>query len=99
MIHKGFDLGFEITWQEVVFQQDAVLQGLMPAFNLALGLGMIRYATRVLHTFVLQPLGQLPRDVACGRHKPDRNPMLLKPGPTYPSRLVLACWCSGPVAV
>lgn len=36
------DVGFEITWQIVVFHQDAVLQGLMPALDLALGLRMVR---------------------------------------------------------
>ena len=30
MVDEGFNLGFEITGQEVVFQQNAVLQGLMP---------------------------------------------------------------------
>ncbi len=35
------DLGFEVAGQEVVFEQDAVLERLMPAFDLALGLGMI----------------------------------------------------------
>ena len=31
MIDKGIDLLPEMTWQVVVFQQDAVLQGLMPS--------------------------------------------------------------------
>ena len=44
MIDEGFDLGFEVTRLEVVFQRFAVLQGLVPAFNLALGLRMIRCA-------------------------------------------------------
>ena len=38
VIDEGSDLGFEVTRQEVVFQQDAVLQCLMPSFDLALGL-------------------------------------------------------------
>ena len=42
VIDEGFDLRFKITGQEVVFEQDAVFQGLMPSFDLALGLGMIR---------------------------------------------------------
>ena len=42
MIHRGFDAGLKVFWEEVVFQQNAVLQGLMPAFDLALGLGVIR---------------------------------------------------------
>ena len=36
------DLGFEIAGQEVVFQQDAVLEGLVPALDLALGLSVVR---------------------------------------------------------
>ena len=33
LIDEGFDPGFKITRQEVVFQHDAVLQGLMPPFH------------------------------------------------------------------
>ena len=64
MIDEGFDLGFEVTRREVVFQQNAVLQGLMTALDLALGLRVIGRATAVLHILVLQPFRQLPRDVA-----------------------------------
>ena len=39
VIDEGFDLRFEITWRDVIFQQDEVLQGLMAALDLALGLG------------------------------------------------------------
>jgi len=41
MIDERPDLMLEITRQEVVLQQDAVLEGLVPAFDLPLGLGMI----------------------------------------------------------
>ncbi len=41
VVDEGRDLSFEIAGQEVVFQQDAILQGLVPALNLDLGLGMI----------------------------------------------------------
>ena len=64
VIDEGFDLGFEITGQEVVFQQDAVLQGLMPTLDLAWGLRVIRCATRMLHALVLEPFSQFARDVA-----------------------------------
>ena len=64
VIDEGFDLGFEITWQEVILQQDAVLQCLMPTFDLTLGLRMIRRTARVLHPLVLQPFSQLARDIA-----------------------------------
>jgi len=60
VIDEGFDLSFEVTGQKVVLQQDAVLQGLMPSFDLALGLRVIRRTTRVLHAFVLQPFRQIP---------------------------------------
>jgi hypothetical protein len=42
MIDEGLNLGFEVTRQDVVFQQNAVLEGLMPTLNLALRLGMVR---------------------------------------------------------
>jgi hypothetical protein len=38
MIDEGHDLPLEIARQEVVFEQDAVLERLMPALDLALGL-------------------------------------------------------------
>ena len=59
VIHEGFDVSFDITGQEVVLEQDAVFQGLMPALYLALGLWMIGRATRMLHAFVLQPFSQI----------------------------------------
>ena len=39
VLDEGLDLGLEVAGQEVVLEQDAVLQGLMPAFDLSLGLG------------------------------------------------------------
>ncbi len=32
VVDEGFNLSFEIAWQKAVFQQDEVLQGLMPSF-------------------------------------------------------------------
>jgi hypothetical protein len=52
---ERIDLRFEVSRQEVVFQQDAVLQRLVPAFDLSLGLGMIGRAARVLHSLVGKP--------------------------------------------
>src|SRR5690606_41219077 len=40
MLDEGADLGLEVAGQEVVFEQDAVLHGLVPALDLSLGLGM-----------------------------------------------------------
>ena len=36
---EPLDAGVEITWQEVVLQQDAVLEVLMPSFDTPLGRG------------------------------------------------------------
>ncbi len=42
-IDEGTDLVFEVARQIVVFQQDPVLQRLMPALDLALGLRVIPF--------------------------------------------------------
>ena len=42
ILDERLDLAFEVSRQEVVFQQDAVLQSFMPSLNLALCLRMIR---------------------------------------------------------
>ena len=39
VIDKGIDLRLQIARQEVVFEQDAVLQGLVPTLDLALASG------------------------------------------------------------
>ena len=44
MSDEAADVGFEITRQIVVVEQDAVLEGLVPALDLALCLGMQRRA-------------------------------------------------------
>lgn len=59
---KGVDLSFLVTWQKVVFQEDPVLQGLMPAFYLALGLRMIGRAARVRHALSGKIFCQIARD-------------------------------------
>ena len=63
VIDKGIDLLPEIARQVVVFQQDAVLQSLVPALDLALGLRVLRCASNVIHLPVFQPIGQLSGDV------------------------------------
>jgi hypothetical protein len=59
VIDKGADLTFEIAGQEVVLQQNAVLQSLMPAFDLALRLGMVRCGTHMVDTIVIEPACQI----------------------------------------
>ena len=63
MRHEGGDLAFEIAGQVVVLKQDAVLERLMPALDLALGLRMIRGAADMLHLLAIQPLREIRRDV------------------------------------
>jgi hypothetical protein len=57
-LDEGCDLGFEIAGEEVVLQQDAVLEGLMPTLDLALGLGMHWSATDMA-----QPVHSVGRSV------------------------------------
>ena len=64
VIDEHFDLCLEIRREEVVFQQNAVLQGLVPSLDLALSLRMIRRAPDVSHFLVAQPFSQLARDIA-----------------------------------
>ena len=61
--HEGGDLAFEIAGQVVVLKQDAILEGLMPALDLTLGLWVIRGAADVLHFLPIQPLREIRRDV------------------------------------
>ena len=64
MINERLYLRFQVGREEVVVQQDAVLQGLMPSFDLALRLRMIRCPPNVSHFLVTQPFSKLARDVA-----------------------------------
>jgi len=41
MLHEAFDLAFQVTRQEVIFQQDSVFQRLMPSLDFTLRLRMI----------------------------------------------------------
>ena len=47
------DLGFEITGQVIVLEQNAVLERLVPALDLALGLRMARGAANMRNATVL----------------------------------------------
>jgi hypothetical protein len=64
VLDEGLDLGLEVAGQEVVFQQDAVLEGLVPALDLALGLRMHRGAAHMAHLPGLDIFRQFARDVA-----------------------------------
>ena len=49
VIDEGGDGGFNFPFEEVVFEQDAVLQGLVPALDLSLRLGMHGRAANMFH--------------------------------------------------
>ena len=61
--HEGRDLAFEIAGQVVVLKQDAVLERLMPALDLALGLRVIGRSADMLDVLLVQPIGEIARDV------------------------------------
>jgi hypothetical protein len=63
VVDEGTDLPFEITGQIVVVEQNAVLQCLVSALDLSLGLRVIRGAAHMLHALAFEPLGQVVRDV------------------------------------
>jgi hypothetical protein len=53
VVDGGGNLHFEIAGQEVIFQQDAVFEGLMPALDFALGHWMIGRAAKVFDVAVI----------------------------------------------
>ncbi len=63
VLDEGCDLGFEVFLEEVVFEQDAVLQRLMPAFDLALRLRMPRSAVNLVDLVCLQPFAEIGGDI------------------------------------
>ena len=61
---ERLDLGFEVAGQEVILQQDAVLQGLVPALDLALRLRMEWRAANMAHGSRFDVFRQFSGDVA-----------------------------------
>ena len=53
----------ERTRKVVILEQDPVLQGLVPALDLALGLGMVRSAADMIHALLLEPGGKIVGDI------------------------------------
>ena len=64
VVDEGVDLGLKVTGQEVILQQDAVLEGLMPALDLALCLRMHGGAADMAHAVGADPFGQFLGNVA-----------------------------------
>ncbi len=63
MLDEGGDLAFEVAGQVIVFEQDAVFQGLMPALDLSLGLWMARCTTNMFDISPAQPFGKVACDI------------------------------------
>lgn len=63
MLDEGCDLGFEVLLEKVFFEQNAVLQRLVPAFDLALRLRMAGSAMDLLYSVCLQPFSEVGSDV------------------------------------
>ena len=64
MLDERFDLLLKVAGQEVILQQDAVLECLVPAFDLALCLRMHRCAAHMAHLVGFDIFRQFTRDVA-----------------------------------
>jgi hypothetical protein len=62
LFDKLGDLSLQRTRQVVILEQDAVLHGLVPAFDLALGLRMGGRAADMLDALLCQSLGEGVRD-------------------------------------
>lgn len=63
VLDEGPNLALKVSWQIVVFEQNAVLQGLVPALDLALGLWVIRRSPHMLHALVLEPVSQIAGNI------------------------------------
>ena len=66
VVDEGGDGGLKFPFEEVVFEQDAVFQGLVPTLDLALGLRMHRRAANMFHALIFQVFSQIPRDIGRG---------------------------------
>ena len=64
VLDKCLDLSFQVAGQIVIFQQDPVLQGLVPSLDLTLGLRVVGSATDMVHAPIIEPFSQAAGDVA-----------------------------------
>ena len=58
VVDEGCAGGLQFTFEDVVVEQDAVLQRLMPPFDLALNLGLHRRATKMFDALALEVVRQ-----------------------------------------
>jgi len=58
------DLGFEVTGQIIVLEQDAVFERLMPALDFPLRHRMVRRTPSVPHILPIEPFSEVAGDIA-----------------------------------
>lgn len=63
VIYGGVDLVFEVARQEVIFQQNPVLYGLVPALDLVLGLVVMWCHSNMIYALAPKVIGQIRRDI------------------------------------
>jgi hypothetical protein len=63
VVDEGRELAFEIAGQVIMLEQDSVLEPLMPALDLALGLRMVGRSADMLDVLLVQPIGKVARDI------------------------------------
>ena len=63
VVDEDSDGGLKFPFEEVVFQQDAVFEGLMPSLDFALCLWMHRRAANMFHALVRKIFGQIASDI------------------------------------
>ena len=64
MIDEGCDLGLKVLREVIIFQQNAVLERLVPALDPALGLGMARRTMQLFDGSLFEPIAKIGSDVA-----------------------------------
>ena len=62
LLDECLNIGLKCAWQMVIFQQDAVLHGLVPALDLAPRRRVSRRAAHMLAPLLHPPLGEGVRD-------------------------------------
>ena len=63
MLDEGRDLAFEIAGEVILLEQNAVLEKLMPALDFDPGLRMVGRSADILDVLLVQPIGQIARDI------------------------------------
>ncbi|QFT02033.1 hypothetical protein FIV06_31650 (plasmid) [Labrenzia sp. THAF191b] len=63
VLDERADCLFECARQVVVFEQDAVLERLVPTLDLPLCLWMIGGAADMVHALILEPISQVAGDI------------------------------------